>query len=126
MDDQQLLRYSRHIVLDEFDTDGQERLLNAHVLIVGMGGLGSPVAGYLASAGIGQLTVCDFDDVDESNLQRQILHRDTRLGMNKALSAKIELEAINRGCQIHPVVERLECDSLDQLVSICRCGCRCI
>ena len=97
MNDQQLLRYSRHILLDEFDTDGQERLLNSHVLIVGMGGLGSPVASYLASAGIGQLTVCDFDDVDESNLQRQILHRDTRLGMNKALSAKIELEAINRG-----------------------------
>ena len=116
MDDQQLLRYSRHIVLDEFDTDGQERLLNAHVLIVGMGGLGSPVASYLASAGVGQLTVCDFDEVDESNLQRQILHRDTRLGMNKALSAKIELEAINRGCRIHPVTERLGPETIDQLV----------
>lgn len=117
MNDQQLLRYSRHIVLDEFDTDGQERLLNSHVLIIGMGGLGSPVASYLASAGIGQLTVCDFDVVDESNLQRQILHRDTRLGMNKALSAKIELEAINRGCRINSLVERLECDALDQLVT---------
>ena len=117
MNDQQLLRYSRHILLDEFDTDGQERLLNSHVLIIGMGGLGSPVASYLASAGIGQLTVCDFDVVDESNLQRQILHRDTRLGMNKALSAKIELEAINRGCRINSLVERLERDALDQLVT---------
>ena len=117
MNDQQLLRYSRHILLDEFDTDGQERLLNSHVLIIGMGGLGSPVASYLASAGIGQLTVCDFDDVDESNLQRQILHRDTRLGMNKALSAKIELEAINRGCRVNPLVERLERNALNQLVT---------
>ena len=89
MNDQQLLRYSRQIVLDGFDTDGQEQLLSSHVLVVGMGGLGSPVASYLASAGVGQLTVCDFDEVELSNLQRQTLHRDSRIGMNKALSAKI-------------------------------------
>jgi molybdopterin/thiamine biosynthesis adenylyltransferase len=117
MDDQQLLRYSRHIVLDGFDTVGQERLLNSHVLIVGMGGLGSPVATYLASAGVGQMTICDFDEVELSNLQRQILHRDTRLGVNKALSAKIELETINPDCRINPVVDRVESTTLNQLVA---------
>jgi molybdopterin/thiamine biosynthesis adenylyltransferase len=99
MDDRQLLRYSRHI------------------LIVGMGGLGSPVATYLASAGVGQMTICDFDEVELSNLQRQILHRETRIGMNKALSAKIELEEINPDCRINPVVERIEPVVLDQLVA---------
>ena len=117
MNDQQLLRYSRHIVLDGFDTVGQERLLKSHVLIVGMGGLGSPVATYLASAGVGQMTICDFDEVDLSNLQRQIVHRDTRLGMNKALSAKIELEAINPDCRIIPVIDRIDPATLDQLVA---------
>ena len=117
MNDRQLLRYSRHIVLDGFDTVGQERLLNAHVLIVGMGGLGSPVATYLASAGVGQMTICDFDEVDLSNLQRQIIHRETRIGMNKALSAKIELEEINPDCRINPVVERIEPAVLYQLVA---------
>jgi molybdopterin/thiamine biosynthesis adenylyltransferase len=117
MDDQQLLRYSRHIVLDGFDTVGQERLLSSHVLIVGMGGLGSPVATYLASAGVGQMTICDFDEVELSNLQRQILHRDTRLGVNKALSAKIELETINPDCRINPVVDRIESTTLNQLVA---------
>jgi molybdopterin/thiamine biosynthesis adenylyltransferase len=117
MDDQQLLRYSRHIVLDGFDTVGQERLLNSHVLVVGMGGLGSPVATYLASAGVGQMTICDFDEVELSNLQRQILHRDTRLGVNKALSAKIELETINPDCRINPVVDRVESTTLNQLVA---------
>ena len=117
MDDQQLLRYSRHIVLDGFDTVGQERLLSSHVLIVGMGGLGSPVATYLASAGVGQMTICDFDEVELSNLQRQILHRDTRLGVNKALSAKIELETINPDCRINPVVDRVQPTALNQLVA---------
>jgi molybdopterin/thiamine biosynthesis adenylyltransferase len=117
MNDQQLLRYSRHIVLDGFDTVGQERLLKSHVLIVGMGGLGSPVATYLASAGVGQMTICDFDEVDLSNLQRQIVHRDTRLGMNKALSAKIELEAINPDCRIIPVIDRIDSATLDKLVA---------
>ncbi|MEK9555838.1 MAG: molybdopterin-synthase adenylyltransferase MoeB [Gammaproteobacteria bacterium] len=117
MNDQQLLRYSRHIVLDGFDTVGQERLLNSHVLVVGVGGLGSPVATYLASAGVGQMTICDFDEVDLSNLQRQIIHRETRIGMNKALSAKIELEEINPDCRINPVVDRLDSVALDQLVA---------
>ena len=117
MNDQQLLRYSRQIVLDGFDTDGQEQLLSSHVLVVGMGGLGSPVASYLASAGVGQLTVCDFDEVELSNLQRQTLHRDSRIGMNKALSAKIELEAMNNDCRITPVTDRIEPGALDQLIA---------
>ena len=117
MNDQQLLRYSRQIVLDGFDTDGQEQLLSSHVLVVGMGGLGSPVASYLASAGVGQLTVCDFDEVELSNLQRQTLHRDSRIGMNKALSAKIELEAINNDCRINPVTDRIDPGVLDQLIA---------
>ena len=117
MNDQQLLRYSRQIVLDGFDTDGQEQLLSSHVLVVGMGGLGSPVASYLASAGVGQLTVCDFDEVELSNLQRQTLHRDSRIGMNKALSAKIELEAINNDCRITPVTDRIDAGVLDQLIA---------
>ena len=116
MNDHQLIRYSRHIFLDGFDTQGQEQLLSSHVLIVGMGGLGSPVASYLASAGVGRLTVCDFDEVELSNLQRQILHRDTRLGMNKAESAKIELESINRDCQVTPVSERVDSAMLDRLI----------
>ena len=117
MNDQQLLRYSRQIVLDGFDTDGQEQLLSSHVMVVGMGGLGSPVASYLASAGVGQLTVCDFDEVELSNLQRQTLHRDSRIGMNKALSAKIELEAINNDCRITPVTDRIDAGVLDQLIA---------
>ena len=117
MNDQQLLRYSRQIVLDGFDTDGQEQLLSSHVMVVGMGGLGSPVASYLASAGVGQLTVCDFDEVELSNLQRQTLHRDSRIGMNKALSAKIELETINNDCRITPVTDRIDPGVLDQLIA---------
>lgn len=117
MNDQQLLRYSRQIVLDGFDTDGQEQLLSSHVMVVGMGGLGSPVASYLASAGVGQLTVCDFDEVELSNLQRQTLHRESRIGMNKALSAKIELEAINNDCRITPVTDRIDPGVMDQLIA---------
>lgn len=117
MNDQQLLRYSRQIVLDGFDTDGQEQLLSSHVMVVGMGGLGSPVASYLASAGVGQLTVCDFDEVELSNLQRQTLHRESRIGMNKALSAKVELEAINNDCRITPVTDRIDPGVMDQLIA---------
>ena len=81
MNDQELLRYSRHILLTEIGVEGQERILDSHVLIIGAGGLGSPVATYLASAGVGRLTICDDDDVDLTNLQRQILHREDRIGV---------------------------------------------
>lgn len=74
MDDQQLIRYSRHILLPEIDIEGQEKLNRSHVLIVGMGGLGSPIAMYLAASGIGKITICDGDQVDLTNLQRQIIH----------------------------------------------------
>jgi len=116
LNDQQLLRYSRHILLEGFDTSGQERLLQSHVLVVGVGGLGSPVASYLAASGIGRLTLCDFDTVELSNLQRQMIHRESRVGMNKALSAQIEIGLINPDCQVTPVTSRIEDSQLHELV----------
>ena len=89
MNDGQLLRYSRHILLDEIGVEGQQRLLDAQALIIGAGGLGSPAALYLASAGVGQITLADGDTVDLTNLQRQILHTDGRIGESKACSGKI-------------------------------------
>ena len=117
LNDQQLLRYSRHILLDGFDTSGQEKLLAGHVVIVGLGGLGSPVATYLASAGVGRLTLCDFDVVELSNLQRQMIHRESRLGMNKALSAQEEIRSINPGCRVESLTERVDAAVLGKLVS---------
>ncbi len=116
MDDRQLLRYSRHILLSEVDVEGQERLLAGHALIVGAGGLGSPVAMYLAGAGVGRLTICDGDEVDLTNLQRQVLHRESRIGMNKAQSAKIALAGINPDCQVETVPERVGESRLADLV----------
>ncbi|MFM7227253.1 MAG: HesA/MoeB/ThiF family protein, partial [Betaproteobacteria bacterium] len=83
MDDQQLLRYSRHIMLDEIGIEGQQKLLKAHALIIGAGGLGSPVALYLASAGVGNITLVDDDLIDLTNLQRQVLHTTARVGQPK-------------------------------------------
>ena len=101
MDDNQLLRYSRHILLPKIGYEGQERLVNSHVLIVGVGGLGSPVALYLAAGGVGTLTICDYDVVDLSNLQRQILHTTSAIGTNKAISAEKSLLAINPSIRVH-------------------------
>lgn len=95
MTDEELLRYSRQILLPEFDIAGQERLRRAHVVIVGLGGLGSAAAMYLAAAGIGRLTLVDFDQVDLSNLQRQIIHRTADLGRPKVESARDALQALN-------------------------------
>lgn len=117
MEDKDLLRYSRHILLGEIDIEGQEKILAGHVLIVGAGGLGSPAAIYLASAGVGQLTICDGDEVDLTNLQRQTLHRETRLGMNKAASAQIELADINPNCSVRTIEKRVGPEELHQLVS---------
>ena len=103
MNDQQLLRYSRHILVDEIGIEGQEKLLAAHVLIVGAGGLGSPAALYLASAGVGTLSIADGDTVELSNLQRQILHTDARIGQAKNLSAQTALAQTNPECQILPL-----------------------
>ncbi|MBS5836219.1 MAG: ThiF family adenylyltransferase, partial [Neisseria sp.] len=108
MDDTQLIRYSRHILLPEIDIDGQQRLLDSHALIVGAGGLGSPVALYLAASGIGTLTVCDDDDVDLTNLQRQVAHATDRIGVNKAASARQRMLELNPDIIVHDVAERLD------------------
>jgi molybdopterin/thiamine biosynthesis adenylyltransferase len=95
VNDQQLLRYSRHILLPQIAYEGQEKLSQSHALIVGAGGLGSPVALYMAAGGVGKLTICDFDDVDMTNLQRQVIHNTQAIGTNKAISAQQSLHAIN-------------------------------
>lgn len=116
MEDHQLLRYSRHILLDEIGIEGQRRILAAHALIVGAGGLGSPAALYLASAGVGRITLVDNDTVDLTNLQRQILHTTSRVGRPKAESGSITLAEINPEIEIVAVIERLADQRLDELV----------
>jgi molybdopterin/thiamine biosynthesis adenylyltransferase len=108
MTDDQLLRYSRHILLPEVGIDGQEKLAAASVLVVGAGGLGSPAAYYLASAGIGRLVLADGDTVDLTNLQRQILHATAAIGTPKVVSGRDTLHRINPECHIVPLAERLE------------------
>jgi molybdopterin/thiamine biosynthesis adenylyltransferase len=117
MNDNQLLRYSRHILLDEIGIEGQEKLLAAHALVIGTGGLGSPAAFYLASAGIGKITLVDNDTVDLTNLQRQILHTTDRVGQPKAQSGKQTLAQINPEIAVTALNERAEADRLDELVS---------
>ncbi len=117
MNDQQLLRYARHILLDEFGIEGQEALLQARVLVVGAGGLGSPAASYLAAAGVGHLLLADDDEVELSNLQRQILHTTARVGWPKAESGKQALQEINPDIRIDAVVSRLQGQALDELVA---------
>jgi len=95
MKDRQLLRYARHILLDEFGIEGQEKLLAARALVIGAGGLGSPAALYLASAGVGQIVLADHDTIELSNLQRQILHTDARVGMLKAESGRQTMLDLN-------------------------------
>jgi adenylyltransferase/sulfurtransferase len=116
MNDEQLLRYSRHILLPELGIDGQEKIRRAHVLVIGAGGLGSPVALYLASAGVGTLTICDGDRVDLTNLQRQIAHRGSAIGTSKAASAKRTLADINPEVAVHAVNGRVDGAGLDALV----------
>ena len=106
MDDRQLLRYSRHILLDDIGVEGQERLLAAHALVIGAGGLGSPVALYLASAGVGRITLVDDDTVDLTNLQRQIAHTEARVGQPKVASARAAIAAINPDVQVRTVAQR--------------------
>ena len=117
MNDDQLLRYSRHILLPEIGIEGQERLLGAHALVIGAGGLGSPIALYLASAGVGQITICDGDTVDLTNLQRQIVHRTDSIGRDKARSAQSTLATINPEVKVTAVVERVEGERLAELVA---------
>ncbi len=95
MNDIQLQRYARHILLNEIGIEGQQRILNANVLIIGLGGLGSPAALYLAATGVGRLTLCDHDQVDLGNLQRQIAHRTSTIGLSKVASACLTISEIN-------------------------------
>jgi molybdopterin-synthase adenylyltransferase len=108
MNDEQLLRYSRHILLNEFGVEAQECLLASTVLVVGAGGLGSAALLYLASAGVGRIVVADGDEVDRTNLQRQIIHREDAIGVNKAESAASTLAQINSGCSVQTIPRRLE------------------
>ena len=117
MDDQQLLRYSRHILLNEIGIEGQSTLLASHVLIIGAGGLGSPAAFYLAAAGVGTITIVDNDQVDLTNLQRQILHTEERVGMNKVDSAQITLRQLNPHTRINALCERADENRLKQLIT---------
>ena len=109
MNDDQLLRYSRHILLDEIGVEGQTRLLGSHALVIGAGGLGSPVALYLGTAGVGRITVVDDDVVDETNLQRQIAHTLERIGLPKAESVRTAVAAINPDVVVTPLVQRADC-----------------
>jgi molybdopterin-synthase adenylyltransferase len=117
MNDQQLLRYSRHILLPEIGIDGQGRLLASHALIIGVGGLGSPAAMYLASSGVGKLTLCDGDTVDLTNLQRQLLHRTSTIGSAKVFSAKQALSDINPEVEVFAQPLRVDEQQLMNLVA---------
>jgi adenylyltransferase/sulfurtransferase len=116
MNDDELLRYSRHILLDEIGVEGQARIRSAHALVIGAGGLGSPAALYLASAGVGRLTLVDGDRVDLTNLQRQILHTTDRVGQFKAVSGRTTLAALNPQVEVVALVERVAGERLDALV----------
>jgi adenylyltransferase/sulfurtransferase len=117
VNDEQLLRYSRHILLPQIGIEGQDRLLASRVLIIGAGGLGSPAALYLASAGVGHITICDGDNVDLTNLQRQIIHRTEAVGHRKVESARATLAAINPEVEVLAVPERVDGERLTALVA---------
>lgn len=117
MTDDELLRYSRHILLDEIGIEGQQRLLDAHALVIGAGGLGSPVALYLGTAGLGRITLVDHDTVDLTNLQRQVAHTLARVGQPKVESARAAMAAINPEPVVTTVAKRADAALLDQLVA---------
>ncbi|MCD6733605.1 MAG: molybdopterin-synthase adenylyltransferase MoeB [Burkholderiaceae bacterium] len=117
MNDEQLLRYSRHILLDEMGVDVQERLLGTTALVVGAGGLGSPAGLYLAAAGIGRILLADDDAVDLTNLQRQILHRQDRIGEPKAESGRRSMLEINPGIEVEAIARRLDGDAMLEVVA---------
>jgi len=118
MDDNQLLRYSRHILLREIDIAGQEKLLHARVLVIGLGGLGSPVAMYLAASGVGHLVLVDHDRVDLTNLQRQIVHTTEAIGRDKTESAAQTLRALNPDVRLTTFTTRFAEDSLREQVRL--------
>lgn len=110
------LRYARQMLIDGWGEEGQKKLKNSTVFIAGAGGLGSPVSIYLAVAGIGKIIICDFDSVEVTNLNRQILHSHTRIGINKALSAKITLTAINPDIEVIPITSKITAENAFELV----------
>lgn len=116
MNDEQLLRYSRHLLLDEIDIAGQERLLSSHVLIIGAGGLGSACAPYLAAAGVGKITLIDHDHVELTNLQRQIMHQVNSIGMSKVASGERFLKSLNPGCQVKALEKKVDEPLLEELI----------
>lgn len=118
MRDDQLLRYSRHILLNEWGVDGQERVSQSHALVVGAGGLGCPAALYLASAGVGQITLIDHDVVDVTNLQRQIAHTQDRVGQLKVESLKKAIEQINPEVQVQCIAQRADSVLLNYHVAL--------
>jgi molybdopterin/thiamine biosynthesis adenylyltransferase len=119
--DEQLLHYSRQIMLPHFGIEGQQQLQDAHVVIIGIGGLGSPAALYLAAAGVGTLTLVDFDIVDNSNLQRQVIHNTSSIGESKVSSAKNTLHALNPETNIHCIDKKLNLDQLKSLIADVSC-----
>jgi molybdopterin-synthase adenylyltransferase len=119
--DEQLLHYSRQIMLPHFGIEGQQHLQDAHVVIMGVGGLGSPAAMYLTAAGVGTLTLVDFDTVDNSNLQRQIIHNIDNIGESKVSSAKNTLHKINPEVTVHSINKRLILDDLRKLINDVSC-----
>ena len=118
MNDNQLLRHARHIALPEIDIEGVEKLFDAHVLIIGAGGLGAPAALYLAASGVGQITLVDDDVVELSNLQRQIIHSTQTLGMSKVASAQRALHAVNPDVCVHAVNKRVGTSMLSELTDL--------
>lgn len=116
LNDAELSRYSRQILLPEIDYTGQLKLAQSHAVIFGLGGLGSPASLYLAAAGIGHLTLVDFDEVDDSNLQRQVVHRESNIGQAKVASAQSNLQTLNRHIQIDTVAEKLNQEEIKTLV----------
>jgi molybdopterin-synthase adenylyltransferase len=120
VNDDQLLRYSRHILLDEIGIEGQEKLLNSHALIIGAGGLGSPVAMYLAACGVGRITIADHDDIDLTNLQRQIGHTTQRVGQAKVISIRESMLALNPDIKVMAWQQKLDSHGLDALVPSCQ------
>jgi molybdopterin/thiamine biosynthesis adenylyltransferase len=117
MNDNQLLRYSRHILLPQIEYEGQEKLTKSHALIVGAGGLGSPAALYMASSGVATLTICDFDVVDLTNLQRQIIHTTQSVGINKAVSAQQAIFDINPDVTVQTIQNKATEAELSSLVA---------
>jgi molybdopterin/thiamine biosynthesis adenylyltransferase len=116
MNDEQLLRYSRHLLLEEIDVEGQEKLLNAHVLVIGAGGLGCAAAPYLAAAGVGRITLVDHDAVELTNLQRQIMHNEKNVGRSKVASGKEFLQSLNSTIQVDTIQAKASSQLLDDLL----------